>query len=49
MNTCVSVDEGHLISLTVKFDLDAELDNKVGSFILRIFWASRVLVVKPKP
>lgn len=29
VNTCVSVDEGHLISLTVKFDLDAELDNKL--------------------
>ena len=31
---CTTVSEGHVISLTVKCDLDAELDNKVNSFIL---------------
>lgn len=30
---CTTVSEGHKISLTVKCDLDAELDNKVKSFI----------------
>lgn len=29
VNTCVSVVEGHSISLTVRFDFDAELDNKL--------------------
>ena len=33
VNTCVSVGEGHSISLTVRFDFDAELDNKVSSWI----------------
>lgn len=30
--TCTTVSEGHVISLTVRCDLDADLDNKVGSF-----------------
>ena len=29
---CTRVSEGHKISLTVKCDLDAELDNKVKKF-----------------
>lgn len=29
VNTCVSVVEGHSISLTVRFDFDADLDNKL--------------------
>lgn len=30
---CTTVSEGHQLRLTVKCDLDAELDNKVKSFI----------------
>ena len=30
---CTTVSEGHKVSLTVKCDLDAELDNKVNSCI----------------